>query len=302
MTGRRHATVRTLVAVLVAAVCVASVEAQNPTADALVAKASAYVARFATRFSEIVTEERYVQSSNGSDGQRRELKSDYALIRLEGSSEFIEFRDVYEVDGRPVADRQARVLSFLAPRPGQVSGRDDFTWADRAREAAETSARFNLEGVGQLNRPLVAFAFVQAAWRTRFEFSIGGIDRRVGASARVLSFRERRPNNRSMYASGWVSGRLWVDEVSGAVLKTEVEWGVRPASHKVVSTFVHDPALDIHLPAALIDTHTLAKAGLVGIPSLAEAANYMRSIEGRATYGRFRQFSVATSEAADAPR
>jgi hypothetical protein len=218
------------------------------------------------------------------------------LIRLEGSAELIEFRDVYEVNGRAVADRHARVLSLLVPQPGR-------TWADRAREAAEESARFNLDGIGLLNRPLVAFAFVQAPWRDRFLFTSGGLDKRVGATARVLAFREKR-DGRSMYASGFVNGRLWVDEGTGAVLKTEVEWRARRDSHKVVSTFVLDPALDIYLPAVMIDTHTLSVIQ-TSIPSLDDTLRSNTStvgIEGRATYGRFRQFSVATSETAATPR
>jgi hypothetical protein len=110
-------------------VCAASAEAQSPAIDTLLSRVSTYVSRFATRFSEIVAEERYVQTRNGPGSQRREIKSDYALICLEGSSDLIEFRDVYEVDGRVVADRHARLFSFLVPRPG-------LTWADRAREAA----------------------------------------------------------------------------------------------------------------------------------------------------------------------
>lgn len=275
-----------------------SVEAQSPAIDTLLTRVSTYVGRFATHFSEIVAEERYVQTRSGNSGgsARREIKSDYALIRLEGSSDLIEFRDVYEVDGRAVADRQARVLSFFTPRPGQ-------TWADRARESAEASARFNLGNIGQLNRPLIAIAFVQAKWRDRFVFTIGSIDTRVGAAARVLAFREKR-DGRSLYASGFVSGRLWVDEGSGAVLKTELEWVVGSDRHKVVSTFALDPTLDIYLPASMIDTHSFSSSSLSLSPSMGGGAysnpsSY--SIEGRATYGRFRRFSVATSEAAATP-
>jgi hypothetical protein len=297
LAGHRHAIVPGLVAILAAAACGVSVEAQSPALDLLLDRVSAYVATFASGFSEMVTEERYVQTRSSGPSLRREMKSDYALIRLEGSSELIEFRDVYEVDGRAIADRQARVLSFLAARPGQ-------TWTDRAREAAEASARFNVAEIGHLNRPLVAFAFVQRAWRDRFMFSLGGTDQRVGAGARVLAFREKR-DGRSMYASGFVSGRLWVDERSGAVLKTEVEWGARPETHKVASTFALDPALGLFLPATMIDSHSVGSVMMSLPPDLGGGA-YRNpagfSVEGRATYGRFRHFSVATSEATAAPQ
>jgi hypothetical protein len=108
-----------------------------------------------------------------------------------------------------------------------------------------------------------------------------------------------------MYASGFVSGRLWVDEGTGAVLKTEVEWGARRDWHKVVSTFALDPRFDIHLPAVMIDTHTLRSVMLSAIPSLGDNVHSNAvpvGIEGRATYGRFRQFSVATSETTSTPR
>ena len=108
-----------------------------------------------------------------------------------------------------------------------------------------------------------------------------------------------------MYASGFVNGRLWVDEGSGAVLKTEVAWGTRPNAHKVVSTFALDPALDVYLSASMIETHTLASTPLAAIPSQGDTIytnTGVYDIEGRATYGRFRQFSVATSETAATPQ
>src|SRR5580765_1146220 len=90
------------------AVGIAPIAAQPVALDSILTRANLYVAEFVTRFSNVVTEERYLQETStisvrGSrPGNRRELKSDFLLVKPSEANGWIPFRDVFEVDGVPV--------------------------------------------------------------------------------------------------------------------------------------------------------------------------------------------------------
>mgnify|MGYP003694380831 CR=1 FL=1 len=46
--------------------------------------------------------------------RHRELKSDFLLVKV-GPLEWLPFRDVYEVDGTPIRDREGRLAAFPPP-------------------------------------------------------------------------------------------------------------------------------------------------------------------------------------------
>ena len=74
--------------------------------------------------------------SSGLATEHRELLSDFLLVKLPGRRLSIPFRDVLEVDGREVGDREARLTRlFLQPAPDALT---------RAREIAAESARYNI--------------------------------------------------------------------------------------------------------------------------------------------------------------
>src|SRR5688572_1388714 len=111
-----------------AAMCAAAVlwsaalEGQPPSTDELLARASKYVATFLDRFSNVVTEEQYAQDmvSNRTamaairgggrlaqpTTRHRDLKSDFLLVKPSETDGWLPFRDVFEVDGEPVRDRE----------------------------------------------------------------------------------------------------------------------------------------------------------------------------------------------------
>src|SRR4051794_25987664 len=88
--------------------------AQAPDVDALLDKAGDYVAAYEKTFVGVVAEETYRQEVRGIGrtdqtgfasemrGQRRDLKSDMLLVRAPAGDRWIQFRDVFEVDGKPV--------------------------------------------------------------------------------------------------------------------------------------------------------------------------------------------------------
>jgi hypothetical protein len=126
--------------------------AQTPEVDAVLDKAGDYVATYERTFVGVVAEETYRQEVRGigptdqggfapeARGQRRDLKSDM-LVRAPAGDRWIQFRDVFEVDGKPVRDRAERLAKlFLQPSASAQQQVDDI---------AAASARYNIGGVNR---------------------------------------------------------------------------------------------------------------------------------------------------------
>src|SRR5258708_7674208 len=90
------------------------------TLDVILARAAVYVSGFMSTFVDVVAEERYVQQAQGrttlsragrsamatSALERRELLSDFLLVKVQGANVLVPFRDVFEADGGRVRDRE----------------------------------------------------------------------------------------------------------------------------------------------------------------------------------------------------
>ena len=161
-----------------------------------------------------------------------------------GSDEWFQFRDVFEVDGAPVRDRDERLAKLFLDEPGNA--------LTRAAEVMRESARFNLESsIGTLNKPLLAIAYLQPRYVTGFWFTVGPIDRSVGAGVRLVQFEEwarptilrRAAGNADLPARG----RMWIEEGTGRVMKTEL----RAGEAEIVTTFAFDVNLQVAVPVEM---------------------------------------------------
>ncbi len=245
--------------------------AQTSRGDQLVALATAYVVDFLDRFSNVVAEERYIQQTT-SPRRRRELKSDFLLVKPPGSNDWFQFRDVFEVDGAPVRDRDERLARLFHDEPRNALA--------RANEVTREGARFNLESsIGTVNKPLLAIAYLQPRYVARFRFTVGPIDRSVGAGVRLVQFSEwARPTILRLAGANAdlpAGGRMWIEEGTGRVVKTEL----RAGEVEIITTFAFDVDLQVAGPVEMRE-------------------RYLRLFEitGVATYGRFRRFEVRTEE------
>src|SRR5215471_3847351 len=109
-----------------------ALDAKEPSLKTVLASATSYVVRFEHDLSGIVAEERYTQSVEPLDRQasqatastvgvtHRELRSDLLLVHSGRPDEYVQFRDVFEVDGQPVRDRSDRLL-LLFTQPTEAS-------------------------------------------------------------------------------------------------------------------------------------------------------------------------------------
>jgi len=259
----------------------------NDSLEELLQRAGAYVAAYERDVSAIVADEDYTQRfSVESSTEVRRLRSDVLTIRDEEEG-WIGFRDVYEIDGRPVRDRTDRLAKlFLEPHADSQA---------QARRIAEESARFNLapQVSRTINMPLVALQFIRAQNQDRCTFTDAGKRISHGTEIRRVDFQERATPRIIRTVDGAAArGRFWIDAGSGRITETElfVDTGLdRGRRPRVVGALIHvvyaeQPRLQLWLPVAMNETYSG-----VGL------------IDGHATYSNFRRFSVATGEIIKAP-
>jgi len=259
--------------------------AQPPSAFELVGRAGRYVSTFIDTFSNVVAEETYEQESTWTrGGQRRELKSDFLLILPPDSTVWIPFRDVFEVDGRPVRDRQERLTkTLLQPTKSAL---------DRAYQIAQEGARYNIEASMKrtINNPLLALAFVQTEAQSRFRYSVDRQDSAEGAGVWIVEYKEEA---RPTFIKGAfdkdlpVHGRYWIDQSDGRIVRSEVNVEDPSVAAKITTDFQQDDRFKIDVPIRMSEIYRLING---------------RVVTGTATYGRFRRFGVSTDEKIDEPR
>jgi hypothetical protein len=283
-----------LLAVCAGAVLMAPpVHAQDRALAQILEKAGAYVGSFERQLTGIVAEETYVQQQNVN--MPRTLKSDLLLVPVPGEARYVEFRDVFEVDGRAVRDREDRLTRLFLDPSASAS--------EPLRAIAQESARYNIGTIQRtVNTPTLALIFLRAenqhavtfALTTRATPSLQRLDLATSAQEKafgvvpagtvVVTFKEagrntliRGANNRDVPANG----RFWLDPVSGGVVMSELT------------------ADDVAITGT-IDVRYQAEASVGGemLPSeMRERYNAFgkAAILGRATYDHFRTFQVNTS-------
>ena len=259
--------------------------------DELLNRASSYVAEYERGFSTIVSEERYVQRLSGSGvRETRHLRSDLILMSA-GESGWIIFRDVYDVDGHAVRDRDDRVLKLLLNPPPDAYA--------QAMRVAEEGARFNIGPMQRtINTPTVALMFLRRELLPRSEFRIIGRASERGVAAVLLRFQERglpRIVNTSDGAAA--RGRFWVDPATGRVLKSELELDSAGMHAFIVVTYEPQAKLDLWVPASMVERYRMeTPSGSIAARDLRDGASTSSvstlTVEGTATYGNFRRFSV----------
>jgi hypothetical protein len=261
--------------------------------DVALDRTAVYIDFFIERFGNVVSEERYQQEAvpsvrpgqfggRGSMAtvpptQRRTLRSDFLLVKPVDSLDWLPFRDVYEVDGSTVRDREGRLAKlFLEQTPATL---------DQARQIAQESARYNIgEVMRTINNPVIALAFLERSYQKRFAFTMGRAEPALGPTVWTLEYKEQqRPTLIRGYGDGdlLTRGRAWIDLDTGHVLKTEFTIDDVMIAARVTTTFKPDERLQIHVPSEMVEEYKPTAGG---------------RISGKATYGRFRQFAVHTDE------
>ena len=269
------------------------VSSQEPSLAQVLARATEYVEEFHAQLAGVVMEERYQQRASspgfgfGTDSYERvTLRSDYLLVRPEGSERYFGFRDVFEANGSRVRDREQRLVQLFL---------DGATTVNRQVQGILTdSARYNVGDIQRnTNTPTLALLFLRQSYKPRFEFErvedrspslgIDGPDRRDGVW--VIDYRETWPTSVIRRRRGGnlpARGRYWIEPATGRVLVTEI--------------VLEDDAVDSLVTVRYGGADELSH--LVPL-EMRERYNNRRSgsrVEGTATYSRFRRFRVLVDE------
>ena len=283
----------------VAATLIAQVAAQpRPALEIVLERAGAYVLELQRQLAGIVAEEDYVQDVRVSSiygpttrsglptARHRELKSDLLLVRPVGADRWVQFRDVFEVDGRPVRDRNQRLMKlFVTPSSAT---------ANQAEQIALESSRYNIGNLQRtVNLPVLALAVLEPRGQPRFVFKRiekGGQApvRSAAAAAKtvwVIGYREvegqtmiRTTNFRDMPARG----RFWIEPESGEVLATELIAEDLSVRGEITVGYEREPTLNVIVPIHMKERYDLRRG-----PS---------PVTGEASYRSFRQFQVKVDE------
>lgn len=275
------------------------VNAQPPTLPQVVARAGEYVRAFERQLSSIVAEETYLQEYTHRRGRsrelqtdRRELRSDLLLMRPEGDQNWVQFRDVFEVDGRPVRDREERLTSlFLSPSRSAL---------ERIGRIRRESARYNIGNIARtMNVPIMPLQTIDPSVQRRFRYSLASAERKdsddaslptsgnfhISTEVWIVRYEEidgptivRSPNGSDLRSRG----RLWIEPSTGRVLMGEIITRNQDVTARLTVSFQSEPLLGLLVPVEMREEYRMK--------------DKVDVIVGTATYGKFRQFQVKVEE------
>jgi len=289
MSSRRHLLAVTTAFVVGATTIVPA--RQAPTLDDVLEKSAAYVQRFRAQLSGIVAEETYRQQINQTGRLNegilvkgtRDLKSDLLLVKPSDSDQHVELRDVFEVDGEPVRNRDGRLEGLLRdPRAGARIG-----------TIIQESARYNIGSIQRnINTPLMALQFLDAANQKRFRFKHLTTARpvfsdkadadaneaavfRVSTEMWTIEYRERGRGTIIRSPGGGdrpAHGRFWINPADGSVLISEMIVDGGGVIATITVSYQSEPLMGFLVPIEMRESY----------------ARYGERIGGRAQYSRFR--------------
>jgi len=278
-------------------------EEHSPELTAALDAAAAYLEQYERRISAIGAEEEYHQAVTPISGsvisgpirgrqdaantpavpRTRNTRANIMTISL-GAQGWVAFRDVFQVDGRPVRDRQERLTRVLKNvTPDSL---------EQARRIAVESARYNLDPDTThidrtINVPMTALLFLRAANQPRSSFHLGKPERVGAVDCVTVQFSERTQPRLIRTSDGApAEGTFWIDMANGGrVIKTEVRMlsGRAPQSVRAQTTvtYARVDKLDVWVPVVMDETY--------------EVSATHQAVTGRATYSDFREFKVTTS-------
>lgn len=281
-----------LAGVIIAFAAGARPSGQAPALKDVLKSTAAYVERFQQQLSQIVSEETYAQTVVNTSRltnllllPSRTLRSDLILVRSAEENRFVELRDVFEVDGKPVRDRQARLEQLL--------GAHSTAAGSQIAAIINESARYNVGTIQRnVNTPLLALMFLTHNYQDRFTFKHvtretpvfkESGDRefndapvfRVSTEMWTVEYQERKNATVIRTPSGGnlpARGRFWIDPSTGAVLISEMIVDGAGVIATVTVSYQSEPLMGFLVPIEMRESYL----------------RYGERITGHAVYGKFR--------------
>ena len=243
----------------------------------ILSSAMRYVMNYEQQFALLVSEEHYVQElqrppnpgdnlsrSNPGGGMRaggamnvQSIKSDFLLVQLGMDGEgWMPFRDAYEVKGKKLRNRDERLLKLFLDNDKEAF--------DKAHRFNEASTKHHLGNVARtINIPTLGMMLLHPRVNERFEFTDGGEEAINGRVLRKAIYREAARPTLIKTTRGRdlaLTGAIWIDPFSGAVVKSEMNAADPAVRCQVVVTFRRDDALEMWVPDRMEEYYKAALA------------------------------------------
>ena len=207
----------------------------------------------------------------------RRVTSELLLVRYPGSRrDLIPYRDVVQVDAKPVPGREGRLLElFVKP-------------TDRLREQARQIMLSADQFVPSVFNPMFVIGFLQSDFQSRFELTVNDAGPDWPREVKAVTFVEiGRPTLLRTGPFGDVDvptrGTAWIEVGTGRILQTELQVGRGRSLPTMVTKFKLDERLQVTVPVEMRTENP----------------------DGVAIYSNFRRFDVSTDTVIpvpDAPR
>jgi hypothetical protein len=300
--GAESAEERTAFEIGAGAAVAATPDVPPPVPPDLVAaleQAARYVLDYEQAFHDIAAEESYTQWAQWQEpvagprltctamACRRLTRADVVFVRLGGAIPWGTFRDVFEVDGQEVRDRDARLESLL-------SASSQASVSRRVRAILDESTRYNIgPAVRNINFPTLSLAFLLPRNQPRFAWKRGGTRRFETVEGLEVQFEEvARPTLVDQDGQGDLpaKGRFWIDPARGTVLRSETEFRFEPARARaqVATQYRAEPRLALWVPSEMRERYS----DLPGTPRPV----FRSPREALARYSGFRRFTVTIED------
>ncbi len=279
--------------------------------DAILRNAGAYVEKLVSDASGLVLEEDYAQQVRVQVVTTRHLRSDLTVM-VDHDENWIEFRDVFEVDDKPVRDRDDRLIKlFASPSPDARA---------QARRIIAEGSRYNLDVASMrisrsINLPMTALRFLWPTSQSRSRFNRTGYANVSDHRTAVVEFRETaKPRIIGSSDDAASRGTLWIEPDTGMVLRTQLQLTTARDRAQTAATitvnYALDPKIAIWLPHAMEERYEVTRTDTTDVAATTPqsngrlitgmetvpAATVLGTIEGQATYSNIRRFNVAVEE------
>jgi hypothetical protein len=276
--------IRALLSLVLVAVAAPSAQ---PSVKDVMRRVAAYVDSYGERAAIVVATERYTQKTTGNtDAPRleRRLVAEFALVKVDVASGWIGFRDVLEVDGRTLPDREERLIRSISSGGGYAE----------AQRLSDESARYNIGTIERnFNVPTTTLFYFRSNLQDRFKFAAKTVEQ---DGSWHITFKEtsrptliRTPDNESVPSEG----DIWVNPEDGTVLRTILRTELKNLRHarmqrgdgQVAVTYRYVALIGMWLPAEM--SERFETTGTSGRTSAWER------VEGKAEYSNYRQFTTS---------
>jgi hypothetical protein len=266
---------------------------KTPTLEQVLARAANYAVSYGEALSSVLAEEAYTQTlvwrdrGDLPDGpiSTRQLQAEIAFVRLAESTEWLTFRNVTSLDGKPIPESRDRLERLFRDPPDTVLA--------QARMIAAESARYNLGPITrEINVPTIALLFVHPAHQDRSRFSRDGAELVDGVNAWIVRFTEKDRGGLISRTTGGAipaRGRLWIVPDDGRIVRSELTLDnfvhARAKSRADVTVaWRADTTLGMWVPSEMREHYDGPSASVDGLRF---------DINGVATYGNYRRFSTS---------